>query len=499
MIENQELSNLRARAVILRPLLHAAFRSPEQRAWLDEFARACGVSPEALEDPNAWVPARFYYGLFKRVAETDPDPAAAIRRAAAGAMTPANLGTLHILARAFGTPSSAYSRYPVYLNSLQQIGRYELHVLNNGAATISFTPSQRLPSQELDCLYRRSALEAMPTLWGLPPARITHECCAAKGDPRCIYELTWVPYRQRRYTWIAAGAGLALGALVWGGLSFADKMPSNAVLVTALLAPWPVLGYMVASGWLLTRQLKDTSQLMTEQVAALERELRQVWEKCGEIERRAEEEAKIRKVFQRYVPAPVVQRLLDEEGRGHLKGEALEVTVLFADLVGFTAYCEKNPAETVMATANRYLSRLAEVVNTYGGVVDKYIGDSLMAVFGAPVLDPFGPEKAVNCAQHLLKSVREMNAETGLDFQLRIGIHHGPAVAGHVGTSDRQSYTVMGDTVNLAQRLQIAGEPGKILLSEAVRQRCDNSRGFQPRGEIAMRGREGQIPAYELD
>jgi len=145
MITEKELSSLRARAVILRTILQTVFASPERRAWVAGFARECGVSPESLDDANAWVPARFYYGLFQRIAEIEGDPEAAVRRAAAEAMTPANLGTLHILARAFGNPSSAYSRYAVYLNSLQQIGRYELHVINNGAATISFTPHRKLP------------------------------------------------------------------------------------------------------------------------------------------------------------------------------------------------------------------------------------------------------------------------------------------------------------------------------------------------------------------
>ncbi len=493
-----DLAALKARLVILRPLIGKLFAEPEPRRWLENFARECGLKPGALDDPNAWISGRFYYGLLQHLEESKEDLSEVVRRASLEGLSPENLGTLHILARAFGTPSSAYSRYPVYLNSLQQIGRYELHVLNKGAATISFIPYRKLPSQRLDCRYRHGALEALPTLWNLPAARISHECCLARGDPRCIYEISWVPLRERRLAWLASGVGLALGTMAWGGLVVAGTAPVSGWGVAALMVPWPLLGYLWAGGWLLGKQLKDTSQLMTEQVTALERELRQVWEKCAEVEKKADEESKTRKVFQRYVPAPVVQRLLDGDASRHLGGEAVEVTVLFADLVGFTAFAERNPPDVVMTTVNRYLSRLADVVSTYGGVVDKYMGDNLMAVFGAPVIDPFGPQKAVNCAQHMLKVLREMNVEGGQDFRMRIGIHHGPAVAGHVGAQDRLSYTVMGDTVNLAQRLQTSGDPDRILLSEAVRKRCDNSRTFQPRGEISLHGHKEQITAYEL-
>jgi class 3 adenylate cyclase len=138
------------------------------------------------------------------------------------------------------------------------------------------------------------------------------------------------------------------------------------------------------------------------------------------------------------------------------------------------------------------------VVGSYGGVVDKFIGDNVMAIFGAPVLDPYGPGKAVNCAQHLLRAVQEMNGQTGLDFALRVGVHHGPAVAGHVGSSERINYTVIGDTVNLAQRLQTEAGPGTVLVSRAVRDRCDGTQPFRERGTVKVRGRRTETPVYEL-
>ncbi len=489
---------MRTRTVTVRPIIKRFFRSPEQEEWLHSHARDCGLDPASIDDPHAWVPEQFYYGLFDELKRSSEDPHEAVYRAALDGLSRENLGSLHVLARALGKPSSAYARYAVYLNSLQDLGKYEMHVLGDGAATLSFTPTGDLPHQDLDCIYRRGALEAIPTLWRLPAARISHECCVAKGDPRCIYEIKWVPMRRRILTWAAAAAGLLAGAGFWGGLALSGAIPTSVLLAIALVAPWPVLGFMAGRSWLLGTQLRDTSQLMTEQMKALERELRNIWEKCEESERRAADENKIRKMFQKYVPSPVVDRVLKDEGHALSGGESAEVTVLFADLVGFTGYAEANAPDEVMNTVNQYLSAFSEVVGTYGGVVDKFIGDNVMAVFGAPILDPYGPGKATNCALHLLRIVKELNGQTNHEFELRVGVHHGPAVAGHVGSAERVNYTVMGDTVNLAQRLQIEAEPGTVLVSQAVRDRCDSGREFRGRGTVTLRGRRAETPIFEL-
>ncbi len=497
-VRNSEHQRLRTRAVTIRPLIKRFFRSPGQEEWLQSHARDCGLDPAKIDDPHAWVPERFYYGLFDRVKQTSADPRDAIYRAALDGLSRENLGSLHVLARALGNPSSAYARYAVYLNSLQDLGKYEMHVMGDGTATLSFTPGEELPHQDLDCIYRQGALEAIPTLWRLPAARISHECCVTRGDPRCIYEIKWVPMRRQFLTWMAAGAGLLVGIGFWMGLALSGTVPDSTLPAVALIVPWPLLGFLGGRGWLLGAQLRDTSQLMTEQVKALERELRNVWEKCEESERRAAAESKIRKLFQKYVPAPVVDRVLSDDGRAMGRGESVEVTVLFADLVGFTSYAEANEPDEVMSTVNKYLGGFSDVVGTYGGVVDKYIGDSIMAIFGAPIPDLLGPGKAVNCALQLLKIIKELNAQTEHDFELRVGVHYGPVVAGHVGSAERVNYTVVGDTVNLAQRLQIEARPGTVLVSREIRDRCESDREFRERGAVRLRGRKSETPIFEL-
>jgi len=491
------ISGQRVRMAAIKPLLKNCFRSPEEREWLQFWAKACDYSPTVVEDLHAWVSAEFYYGLFAHIDARDGDYRDEVRRATQRGFSRENLGTLHVLGRAFGDPHFAYSRYAGYLNDLQDIGRYELHTLGKGKATFSFTPNPTAPSRELDCAYRRGALEAIPTLWGLPAARISHTCCVATGDEGCIYDVSWVPLRRRRSTWWAAALGLLAGGIFGLALAQMNLLPDSGFVAGALIAPWPLLGYLVGVGRRLNRQIEDTSQLMNEEMDALDLELKNVWKKCEEIEKKAEEEHRIRTLFQKYVPSQVLDRVLNREEKSLFASEAVEVTVLFADLVGFTPYAERTEPDRVMGVINKYFSRFSDIVSAHGGVVDKYMGDNVMAVFGAPAFDPESPRKAVSCARQLLKAVKKLNRQTELSFQLRIGLHHGPAVAGHVGSAERVNYTVMGDTVNLAQRLQAAAAPDAILLSHSVRKRCEDGKTFKRRGAITVRGRKSETSIYE--
>jgi len=142
------------------------------------------------------------------------------------------------------------------------------------------------------------------------------------------------------------------------------------------------------------------------------------------------------------------------------------VTVLFADLSGYTSVSERLDHETVKALTERCLTRLAREVERFGGRVDKYIGDNVMAVFGAPVAHEEDPERAVRAAFGMQSAMQELNAgiapEFGFELALRIGINTGEVLAGHVG----EAYTVVGDTVNVASRLQTAAPVGDILVGD---------------------------------
>ena len=154
-------------------------------------------------------------------------------------------------------------------------------------------------------------------------------------------------------------------------------------------------------------------------------------------------------------PGPVRERLPEERR---------QVTVLFADLSGYTAVAERMDPEAVKALVDRVLMRLGEEVERYGGTVDKYIGDNVMAIFGAPVAHEDDEERAVRAGLGMQAAMGGVNVDLpdGVTFELRVGVNTGEVLAGAVG----EDYTVVGDVVNVAARLQSAARPGSVTVGE---------------------------------
>ena len=144
--------------------------------------------------------------------------------------------------------------------------------------------------------------------------------------------------------------------------------------------------------------------------------------------------------------------------------ERRQVTVLFADLSGYTAFAERMDPEAVKSLVDRALMRLGREVERYGGTVDKFIGDNVMALFGAPVAHEDDAERAVRAGLGMQDAMEEVNQDlpSDIDFDLRVGVNTGEVLAGAVG----ETYTVMGDTVNVASRLQSAARPGSVTVGE---------------------------------
>jgi predicted ATPase/class 3 adenylate cyclase len=178
--------------------------------------------------------------------------------------------------------------------------------------------------------------------------------------------------------------------------------------------------------------------------------------------------------------------------------ERRTVSVLFADLSGYTAVAERLDPESVKRQLERILGRLGEEVIEYGGYVDKFIGDNVMAIFGAPVAHGDDAERAVRAGLGMQAAMSEVNeplaAQHGVSFQLCVGINTGEVLAGHVG----DSYTVIGDTVNVAARLQAAAQPGSVTVGEATyratREAIDFSALVEP---LVLKGKTEPVPAWE--
>ena len=212
--------------------------------------------------------------------------------------------------------------------------------------------------------------------------------------------------------------------------------------------------------------------------------------------------------FERYVPKTLVSRLMRVQGRNAVVSHQREVTVLFTDIVGFTGLSERMSATQVADLLNDHFSLLAACIEAEGGTVDKFIGDSVMAIWGAPESYHDGAARACRAALAIADAVRADNAMRGRPgkprVRVRIGVHTGPVVVGNIGSPGRVNYTVVGDTVNTAKRLDELGkvladddETVPILISAETADALD---GFdmEPMGARRIRGRSEPVRVFAL-
>ncbi|MFN2227965.1 MAG: response regulator [Anaerolineae bacterium] len=208
----------------------------------------------------------------------------------------------------------------------------------------------------------------------------------------------------------------------------------------------------------------------------------------------------IRQTFERYVPPHVVERLLADPSQVRLGGQQQEVSVLFADLRGFTSLAEALAPEQLVEVLNGHLTVAATAVLAYEGTISQYAGDLIMAIFNAPLPQPDHALRACRAAVSLRRAMRDYHA--GLPAHLRmkfgIGVASGEAVVGNVGVKELLHYTAIGDTVNLAQRLEEIAAGGEILLTGRTRQLLGPGVQVESRGSRIVRGRSETVNIYVL-
>jgi class 3 adenylate cyclase len=172
---------------------------------------------------------------------------------------------------------------------------------------------------------------------------------------------------------------------------------------------------------------------------------------------------------------------------------------LFADLVGFTTLSETLPPAEVASLLNRFFSEMTDAIFSEEGTVDKFIGDAILAVFGAPVEQRDHARRAVRAAQAMRRAVARLNAAGGRPLRVRYAINSGVAIAGDVGSARRREYTVLGDVVNTASRLESLAEPDQIIVSRATYDRISPPIAATPLGEKAIRGRAAKVEVLSID
>ena len=208
--------------------------------------------------------------------------------------------------------------------------------------------------------------------------------------------------------------------------------------------------------------------------------------------------------FARFVPKDIVKGIIDSSISTELGGMRQEVTILFTDVTNFTGISEAADPDSLMRQTSRHLAALTETFHTEGGTVDKFIGDSVMVFWNAPHPQPDHVERACRAALAAKAASDALNTQfeaEGLPpFGVRVGIHSGDAVVGNVGSADRMNYTVLGNSVNLAARLEgLNKEYGTtILVSEAVRNRVERSFRFKAIASVVAKGMTTETRVYEL-
>jgi adenylate cyclase len=219
-------------------------------------------------------------------------------------------------------------------------------------------------------------------------------------------------------------------------------------------------------------------------------------------ERLAREEV-ARANYSRFLPEYVVKQMLENPDSFKLGGISQTITILFADIRGFTRISEHAPPEKIVSLLNRYFSAMTDIIFAHGGTLDKYIGDGLMALFGAPTTTPDDASNALNAAvamqRRLLGINQELRDEGLQEIGVGMGLHTGEVIVGYIGSERRSEYTAIGDTVNTSARLESNARGGEILISDATARAAHSRYKLKPREPIMVKNRERPVELWEVD
>jgi adenylate cyclase len=300
----------------------------------------------------------------------------------------------------------------------------------------------------------------------------------------------FAPVTRMRTTVIVAVIGAAIvSALV--GMLLARRMSK------------PVATLIAYTDQLAARNFAAPMLLRTgDELEVLGGALQQAANSIVQGEQKLRDEQQIRGDLGRFLPAQLVDRLIAREHTLALGGVRQPVTVIFADVTAFTSLVERHPPEVVVSVLNQLFSLLTELIFRHDGTVDKFMGDCVMAFWNAPNAQADHVRRAIHCAQDMQRWLESANTvwerEFGVTVHLAIGIHTGEAVVGNFGSQTRMEYTCVGDTVNVAARLEHLARPTQILASAQVQQAAPHAATYYDLGKTAVPGRQQPVDVVEI-
>jgi len=225
-------------------------------------------------------------------------------------------------------------------------------------------------------------------------------------------------------------------------------------------------------------------------------------EKMNALTEKLKRESVLRDYLARYVGNDVIEQMILSQDADPLKNERCEATLLFADIRSFTSMSEGMTPEQVITMLNEYFDAMVDIIFKHGGILDKFVGDELMAVFSPQNDKTAAPLAAVQTAIDMQKKISELMQERnarGLQvFQVGIGINTGSVVVGNVGARNRMDYTVIGDTVNVAARLEQMAEGQEVIVGEQTYAYCKHAITMREKGAIKVKNRDEPVKCYEV-
>jgi adenylate cyclase len=218
--------------------------------------------------------------------------------------------------------------------------------------------------------------------------------------------------------------------------------------------------------------------------------------------RKRKEEEKLRYTLSRYVGDNLVEKLANSDKDLFLENERKEVTILFADIRSFTTIAERTEAEEVVSMLNQFFGIMVDIVFRYNGTLDKFIGDELMAVFGLIPSENRAPQNAIQAAiemQYATERLMKARAKQGKEtFEIGIGVNTGSAIVGNVGSENRMDYTVVGDSVNVAARLEQIAKGGEIFVGEQTYREIQDFIRIREQGKINVKNKTEPVNCYKV-
>lgn len=451
--------------------------------WTDTRVTEAGLHRSDLADPDGWTGGAFAARLALAVAKAlhpedapwgyDHEVWKIYHEAGQASVSAEYLGPVFHVARAFGSPMVFFKQLPSQVMRLQRALTVEMLEIGGRSIRMRVTADEPRNFPAAACWNFRGSLEAVPRIWGLPDARVELVACRHQhpdAHTACEYRVS----TQRRKGLDQAGllAGAAGGALVGAGAAAAVGVAGPALALAG------VAGGAAATSALLARRLQRTrgdllleAGFLDEQLTAAAERSTALWDEQMKLRRALLASRKLSD----YLPSDLVDRIVrDPEPDLRLGGKTTNAAVLFADLVGFTRRCERMRPERVVDELNLYFQHIDPAFVRHGGVIDKRMGDGVMAVFvpRAGVGADQVRRRAVRCGLDLLRALDACNkalAERGsAPLSARVGVAAGSLVQGTMGSAARLEYTVIGDVVNLAARLEGKATPGHVLVTSDV-------------------------------